>query len=528
MAFDSLFIGVTGLTAYQQQIDVISNNIANTGTVGYKGQNVTFQDLLYQNSTFSSAPTQTNGGVNGQEVGNGVRIGTIDTNFTQGGLQTTGVNTDLAINGNGFFVLNNTQGTGSPSYTRDGAFSLNENGLLYDPSSGLAVMGFPIGANGNASQIAPPAPIQVPFGLKSTAVATGAATAQHVGPQGDQVFDMTFGGNLNQADYVTAVSSAGAVVNMTTISTTIYDSLGDTHLVNITFIPAASNNTATFGTITAAQLQGATLGGAAPLTITNATGTLVTAATEWSYVISPTDGSNFGAGAGKGVLGGFMFFDQNGQWINSSSASGSVANPFTAANNTHQAGKPPSGGNPPATGTGDQLGVTTWNNPNANNSSTTGNGLPGNAIGLDFSDMTALSSTATVNTVSQNGYAPGLLSNITVAADGTVNGDFTNGQITAIGKVALATFQNEDGLTRVGANQFTASANSGVPQYGFAGTGSLGSIVSGALEQSNVSIADEFTKMILAQRSFEANSRSITTADQDLQTVIALKSGTGG
>ena len=110
MAFDSLFIGVTGLTAYQQQIDVISNNIANTGTTGYKGQNVTFQDLLYQNNTFASAPTQTNGGVNGQAVGNGVRIGTIDTNFTQGGLQTTGVNTDLAINGNGFFVLNNTQG----------------------------------------------------------------------------------------------------------------------------------------------------------------------------------------------------------------------------------------------------------------------------------------------------------------------------------------------------------------------------------------------------------------------------------
>jgi flagellar hook protein FlgE len=516
MAFDSLFIGVTGLTAYQQQIDVISNNIANTGTTGYKGQNVTFQDLLYQNNTFASAPTQTNGGVNGQSVGNGVRIGTIDTNFPQGGLQTTGVNTDLAINGNGFFVLNNTQGSGTPSYTRDGAFSLNENGLLYDPSSGLAVMGFPIGANGNASQIAPPAPIQVPFGLKSTAVATGAAAAQHTGPQGDQVFDMTFGGNLNQADYVTAVSSAGATVQMTTISTTVYDSLGDTHLVNITFIPAASNNTATFGTITAAQLQGEVL----PATVTNATGTAVTAATEWSYIVSPTDGSDLGAGAGKGILGGFMFFDQNGQFINTTSAA--AATPTAGGASLHVASKPP------AIANGNQVAVNVWNAPNANNAATTGSGLPGNAIGLDFSDMTALAATPTVNTVSQNGFAPGLLSNITIAADGTVNGDFTNGQISAIGKVALATFSNEDGLTRVGANQFTASANSGTPQYGFAGTGSLGSVVAGALEQSNVSIADEFTKMILAQRSFEANSRSITTADQDLQTVIALKSGTGG
>jgi flagellar hook protein FlgE len=519
MAFDSLFIGVTGLTAYQQQIDVISNNIANTGTTGYKGQNVTFQDLLYQSSGFASAPTQTNGGVNPQEVGNGVKIGTIDTNFQQGGLQTTGVNTDLAINGNGFFVLNNTQGTGTPSYTRDGAFSLNENGLLYDPSSGLAVMGFPI-VNGSASQIAPPAPIQIPFGLKSSAVATGAATAQHVGPQGDQVFDMTFGGNLNQADYVTAVSSAGATVNMTTISTTIYDSLGDTHLVQITFIPAASSNTVPFtqnGTVIAAgTLKGEVL----PATVTNVSGKAVTAATEWSYVISPTDGSDFGAGAGKPVQGGFMFFDQNGQFINTSG----TATP--AVGTTHVANQPPSGLG--AGKTGDQLTVNNWNIVNANNAQTTGNGLPGNAIGLDFSDMTALASTATVNTVSQNGFAPGLLSNITIAADGTVNGDFTNGQITSLGKVALATFQNEDGLTRVGANQFTASANSGVPEYGFAGTGSLGTIVAGALEQSNVSIADEFTKMILAQRSFEANSRSITTADQDLQTVIALKSGTGG
>jgi flagellar hook protein FlgE len=160
----------------------------------------------------------------------------------------------------------------------------------------------------------------------------------------------------------------------------------------------------------------------------------------------------------------------------------------------------------------------------ANNSTQVGTGTANPAvIGLDFSNMTSLATAATANTVSQNGYASGILSNITVGQDGTITGAFTNGQNTTLGRLALASFANEDGLTRDGGNQFTASANSGLAQYGFANNGQLGSIDAGALEQSNVSIASEFTKMILAQRSFEANAKSITTADQNLQTVIQLK-----
>ena len=145
MASDSLFIGVSGLTAYQNQIDVISNNISNVGTVGYKGQDVEFQDLLYQNLGFASAPTTTRGGINAEQQGDGVQIGAVDTSFTQGGLETTGVNTNLAINGNGFFALNNINGSGSTTYTRDGDFSLNESGYLYSASNGLAVLGYPVG-----------------------------------------------------------------------------------------------------------------------------------------------------------------------------------------------------------------------------------------------------------------------------------------------------------------------------------------------------------------------------------------------
>jgi flagellar hook protein FlgE len=495
MAFDSLFIGVSGLTAYQSQIDVISNNIANVGTVGYKGQDVTFQDLLYQNSGYASAPTQKLGGINAQQLGDGVRIGTVDTDFTQGGLQTTGINTNLAINGNGFFSLNNIDGTGSATYTRDGDFSLNQSGFLYDPTSGRAVLGYPVRSNGTISQVAPQ-PIQIPFGLKSIAVGTGFGAK--TGPAGDTNFDVSLGGNLNQADYIAAVSSGGANVTLTTITTTIYDSLGGSHEIQITYQPAT-------GVVNA----GVTI---APGTvIANASGLAVTAATEWKYTVASTDGSTLLPTASSG----YIWYDQNGQFINTSN----TGIPGAAGFGVHSAGNPATGG------AGDLLGITQWGAPpGANNAAPLGPTTANPAdIGLDFSNMTSLATTATANTVSQDGYGAGILSNITIGQDGTITGAFTNGQNTTLGRLALASFANEGGLTRAGGNQFTASANSGLAQYGFAGNGPLGSIDAGALEQSNVSIASEFTKMILAQRSFEANAKSITTADQNLQTVLQLK-----
>jgi flagellar hook protein FlgE len=497
MASDSLFIGVSGLTAYQNQIDVISNNIANVGTVGYKGQDVEFQDLLYQNLGFASAPTTTRGGINAEQQGDGVKIGAVDTSFTQGGTQTTGINTNLAINGNGFFALNNINGSGSTTYTRDGDFSLNQSGFLYSASSGLAVLGYPVGQGGTISQVAPPQPIQIPFGLKSIAVGTGFGAK--TGPTTDNVYDVSLGGNLDQTNYITAVSSGGANIIATTITTTVYDSLGGPHEVQITYQPDPPAGV---------PVPGQTL----PAQVVNANGIAVTAATEYSFSVTSTDGSCNGASTTLGT--GFIFFDQNGQFINtSSSALGNVAGDQHVADSA------------PSTATGDLFSVTTWGSPiGANNATAVGAGTANPAeIGLDFSNMTSLNSSATANTVSQNGFAPGILSNITIGQDGTITGAFTNGQNQTLGRLALATFGNEGGLTRLGGNQFATSANSGLAQYGFANQGDFGSIDAGALEQSNVSIASEFTKMIMAQRAFEANGKSITTADQDLQTVIGLK-----
>jgi flagellar hook protein FlgE len=519
MAFDSLFIGVTGLESYQSQIDVISNNIANVGTTGFKGQNVNFQDLIYQAQAFASAPTQVSGGVNGQDAGLGVKIGSIDTSFAQGGLQSTGVNTNLAMNGDGFFIVRPPNGNGQPLYTRNGNFSLNSNGLLYDGSSGMAVQGYMANKAGNITQTGTPGDITIPLGLQSQAVGTGLNPSEKFGATGDQVFDVSLGGNVDQQQWikeaqgVSAVPSTPGTGQPFTISTAIYDSLGTSHLAQITYTPDATGATVANNGL--------------PTSVADASGVAHTPASRWSISVSFADGTQFAglnpatgapnaAPAAAGVVG-FAYFDQNGQYVNTSNLRG--AGVALAGANVHTAGQPASIGN------GNQLNITSWGtgSSNASVAPTAGGPAPQTGpIGLDFHTNTSLAGTDTATVLAQNGFAAGILSNLTVGQDGTISGAFSNGQTTTLGRVAVATFQNEQGLQRVGGSDFAETSNSGLALVGTAGSGRFGKMSAGVLEQSNVSIADEFTKMISAQSAYQANSKSITTASEDLQTVMAL------
>lgn len=508
MAFDSLSTGISGLNAYQSWIDMISNNIANTSTTGFKGQRMTFADLFYQSQGFASGATQTSGGVNPSQVGLGVKVNTVDTEFGQGGLETTGVSTDLAINGDGFFIMRSPDGSSAPTYTRDGAFSLNSNGLLYDPASGLAVQGYTANAQGIVSASGTPGNITIPIGLASQATGTGFGTK--VGPASDDhVFDMQLGGNLDQTQWATQESfvanGTGNAGTVQTISTTVYDSLGNAHALTLTYTPDATGATA-----------GPPASSGLPATVSDANGNAQTPATRWLVQASFADGTQVnGAPATTGApyTVGYAYFNQSGQYINTSSLAAA-----TAAT-VHTAGTAAS------VVAGNQLNVTQWGSGSSDNATAPTAGAtpaPG-PIGLDFSDDTSLAGSTTANVISQNGYSAGTLQNITVGQDGTIEGAFSNGQTTALGQVALATFQNEDGLSRIGSNGFAQTAASGLAQIGVANKGRLGSIQSGSLEDSNVSLADQFTKLIIAQRSFEANTRGITTADQNLQTLINLR-----
>ena len=164
--------------------------------------------------------------------------------------------------------------------------------------------------------------------------------------------------------------------------------------------------------------------------------------------------------------------------------------------------------------------IAQWGTPAGANNASTSTATPG-IIGMDLSGVQADASTTSLS-IAQNSVAPGTLSNMSVGQDGTITGSFTNGQTVTLGRVAIAAFQNEDGLQRLGSSQYAASANSGAAQLGIANTGRFGAIAGDSLEMSNVSLADEFTKLITAQNAFTANSKSITTANENLQTVIGL------
>ena len=611
MAFDALFTGISGLNAYQSWIDMLSNNIANTATVGFKGQRMTFADQFYQQTGSPSGPTTTSGGVNPIDNGLGVKVNTVDTQFAQGGLETTGIKTDLAINGDGFFIMRNVNGSSSPTYTRDGAFSLNANGLLYDPASGMAVQGYTANQNGQIVANGTPGNITIPIGLAEQATATGGGVK--VGPANDKNFDVALGGNLDQTQWSQQfLNSVGASINQGTpytVSTTIYDSLGNAHQAQLTYTPDATGATAATvanagaGTNLAAPAtvspstsendtititstgastatvtdtlgnsqnvvagQVVTIGGATftmgaagtlsgvntvtvgaaqnglPSSVQNASGTAQPVSSRWKVSVSFADGTQFSTLATPGSIGaggvvtaptfgtassgtvGYAYFDQNGQFINSSSiegVSGGQAISPADATYLHTAG----GGNPNVN-QGNQLNVTLWGPSGGNPAGSPSAGGPAptpGPIALDYSGNASLSGAYNASVLSQNGYPAGVLSNITIGQDGTVTGAFTNGQQKTLAQVALAAFQNEEGLQRLGGNQFSQTAASGLAQIGTGTNGRFGAIASGALEQSNVNLADQFTKMIVAQRAFEANSRGITTADQNLITLINLR-----
>lgn len=537
---DSLFIGVTGLSSYQADMNVISNNIANVGTTGFKSQNMTFQDLLYQNMRYASAPTQTNGGVNPQDVGLGVKVGTVETDFSQGGLQTTGINTDLAINGNGFFVLANTNGSGQQVYTRDGAFTLSSTGALIDPSTGLAVQGYMANSTGQITQTGTPGAVTIPLGLAM---------------QAQQTNNLYLGGNNDASQYASTASgnNTAATANPTTttvasvgaptsadkvITTTVYDSLGNAHQLTITLTPlpppAFNTSGGAYGSVdpVTSNISGTSsyIAGALPSTVTNtASGsTSVVPATRFAYTVTAVDGTSISPAAGEQTPGGYAYFDANGQFIGATDTAPTNEQAVGSATNSAILGASAAINVSNAV----PLTISLWGPPNSPPTSPGSGAKPNNAaapttINLDWTKATGLSSPYTTAALNQDGFAPGTLSNISVSQDGTIQGQFSNGQVRTMAQVAVATFANPGGLQRLGSNQFASTANSGLPVVGAANTGTAGAIVSGSLEQSNVSLADEFTKMIVAQNAFTANSRTIATSDQMEQTVVNLLPGTG-
>jgi flagellar hook protein FlgE len=499
----SLFSGVSGLRNHQVRMDVIGNNIANVNTVAFKAGRVTFKEGFAQLLQGASRPPGDQGGINPIQVGLGMQVGSIDQLYTQGNIETTGQNTDLAIQGDSMFVVRK----GAQSYyTRSGNFQLDADGRLVSPTNGFVVQG-QMYANGSAQDGI--RDIRLPFNQKTPAKTTS---------------EMLLAGNLNASapsapagfDITSAADRAANPGVWSETSVSVYDSQGAKHNVKVQFWKADANtwqwrlDPASPTVSTPATVAGGAAGNtftlpAAPagttVTVARATtasgrvidGSLITGS-GGAYTVDPSvalaDGevltveySALPSSPAAGVNGGTFVFDAQGNLDPTRSDTPRVQFAVPGA---------------------DLVDV----------SMDAGSGANG---------LTQYATTTTAVLRDQNGHTAGQLENFSIDRYGQITGFFTNGTTTLLGKIVLADFNNPAGLLRSGDNMYQESANSGGAVLGFALEGSRSQITSGALEMSNVDLAQEFTNMIVAQRGFQANSKVITTSDELLQELMQLK-----
>jgi flagellar hook protein FlgE len=429
MVLSAMNSGVSGLRAEGEAIGVVGDNIANVNTVGFKSQRVIFQDVLGHSilaGTSSALP------------GSGVRVGDIQQLFTQGSLSNTGVSTDLALSGDGFFTVKGAvDGLQGNFYTRAGQFVINADGFMVNPQ-GLEVQGYAANPDGTFQA-----------SISSMKVPTSALPAH-------ATESATISANLDASEAVPTLAFDPAdPANTSNFSSTltVYDSLGAAHTLDVYFAKTAAG------------------------------------AWDWHALTSGDDLNPPQPGVNVQVGTGSMTFTTDGALD-------------TVTGNT---------------ATMDFAGATAGQIVTLN----FGSPIAGGGTGLD--GTTQFSSPSNVSSQSQDGYASGDFSGVAVDGQGIVTGLYTNGQQLAIGQLAIAKFRSNDGLGRAGQNLWIETRESGSVAFGTASSGGRGAVSAGALESSNVDLAEEFVGLIQHQRSFSANSKTITTADEMLQELINIK-----
>jgi flagellar hook protein FlgE len=392
---------------------VIANNLANLNTDGYKDQTVNFGDIFagMQASSGNGDPIQ---------VGSGVQVESTTSNYSDGNVNSTGVASNMALQGNGFFVVQNH---GETEYTRAGDFTVNTSGQLVDPSGDL-VMGYPA-VNGVVSASTALSPIVVNQAATIPALPT------------------------TSFDTVTNLQAGSPVGTTFSTPISVVDSLGVSQTLSIQYTNTGTN--------------------------------------AWSYAIT-LPASATGSAGPTTLSQGNLTFD----------SSGTLTAPVGSVTGINIAGL--SDGAAPMN--------LTWNL----------NGASGSPI------ITQQDSASATTATNQNGYGVGTLTSYSVLADGTVQGQFSNDQTMAIGKVAVAGFANVQGLTQLNNDNLQSTVASGAAVVGQAGIGGNGTITGGAVEASNVDLSGQFANMIVAQQGYEANAKVLTAFDQVSQATIQLVS----
>ncbi|MHB9130799.1 MAG: flagellar hook protein FlgE [Armatimonadota bacterium] len=404
----SIYTGVSGMQSSQQAVEVIANNIANLNTTGFKANRVSFQEALVNTLSYGD-----DNGMNPKQIGMGVAVGSIDTIMTQGNLKPTGRTQDMAIVGDGFFVV--SDGT-NEYFTRDGIFQLDSENQLVMASNGFKVVGWQADTTthtvDSSVTLSPASKVVIPLGTLASQATD----------------NVVLSSNLN---------SSAAVGDIAATTFSIYDSLGQAHSVTVTFTKSGNN--------------------------------------AWNWSTASPDA----AGTWTPSTGTVSFNDQGVFSASTGQVSLNLGTPNGAANPV--------------------------------------------VFDFDFSKVTQKSGVNNIQCESQNGLAPGILQDFYVQEDGQIMGTYSNGASRLLGQIALARFTNPAGLQRDGNNLWNISPNSGSQMINTPTAGGGGKIRSGYVELSNVDLATEFANLIITQRGFQANSRTITTSDEMLQDMLQLK-----
>ena len=571
----SLYSGVSGLQSHQIAMDVESNNIANVNTVGFKYSRANFSDLLAQTNQIATAPQGDLGGKNAMQVGLGTSANSVTRIHSQGSIQNTDKNTDVAIQGDGFFVVS-SDGGNTYKFTRSGDFKFDGAGNFVD-NNGFIVQGWMRDEEtGRVDSTAPIGDIQIPAGLTTPANATtqidikanlnsGSTVDQYAptfaldstGTASDveayaedmgflfnasgeafnlvsgQGFEMTtddgatwqtftydpVGGDGGSADGAFQTvnglreelqSFLGVDVIVTDEGKFEVDNTSAT-VLNIGVQDIASNPNekfaANFSTLIGSIQPGTTKTSQAVNAATHSSSIDVfdslgskhtvkldfrkesgASGTTWTWsaeVPKPGDlNTNLSPDENK-IWGGTIQFDENGAL---------------------------SGFNPP------NLDFTANNGSSANQNINLNFGSIGG-----FDGITSFDSKSATSGISQDGYPGGDLLGIRIDQSGTLIGSFSNGRSFGLAQISMAKFSNNEGLVGDGGNVYLQSANSGEPIIGTAATAGRGFMQSSALEASNVDLSKSLTNLIIIQRGYQANGKTITTSDTLLETLIGLK-----
>jgi flagellar hook protein FlgE len=450
----ALLAGVSGLVANSSALAAISDNISNVNTTAYKRNEVDFSTLV------------TSQAVKGEYSAGGVQ-GVTHTSVSQQGLiQSAASPTDLAISGDGFFVVSQSSSSPASAFTRAGAFEPDANGFLVN-NAGLYLQGWPVQANGTFNVN--------PSDLNSIQ----AINVKNLGAAVQQTGSIDLSANLNSAGAIspgeatysgtTTASMADYAVNPTTgtkpdftVETNVIDSQGNTHKVAIAFLKSS----------------------AAPNT--------------WHAEMYSVPDTDVTVGGRPGQLAqGLVTFNQDGSIdLANTSLFGAAGAPATLSLAASGA-----------------AGTPRWSN---------GLGIQGQTLNFDFTNVTQYAAASTVNKVSSDGAGVGNIIGIQVGADGVVSALFDNSQVRKIAQVAIATFPNADGLAPISGNAYRGALAAGQMTLKTAGNGGAGKIASSSLEASTVDLSSEFTGLITTQKAYSASSKIITTADQMLDELINI------